>query len=51
LEKEGKIGELSNTMYCYSSLVNRYIGMRKIGEAVAPLLKADEVDGVIMVST
>jgi len=51
LEKEGKIGKVNDTMYCFSSLGNTYIGMMKVAEGLIPRLKADKVDAAVISAT
>lgn len=51
LEREGRIGKINDTMYCFSGLGNRWGDMKKIGQGILTQLQAEGVDGVIMVST
>jgi len=51
LLKEGKFGSLHETLYSWSSLVGQWVGCRKVGEGILPLLKAAGVDAVITDST
>jgi len=51
LEKEGKCGKCSDTLYSYSSLSSYWLGMRLVGEGILPLLKADKIDAVITDAT
>ncbi len=51
LEKEGKIGEISDTMFFFSGLANRWGNMRNIGQGILPMLKAEKIDAVLLVST
>jgi hypothetical protein len=51
LLKEGKFGSLHETLYSWSSLVAQWVGARKVGEGILPLLKEAGVDAVITDAT
>jgi sarcosine reductase len=51
MEREGKIGEISDTMFFFSGLANRWGNMRNIGRDILPMLKTEKIDAVLLVST